>query len=58
MPLGLTKEDAEFVADAIILCCKTLGIDMVEALYPDIDLKSILTQLDIIKEIGVSTKED
>lgn len=57
MPLGITKEEAEFIDDAIRYLCKSLGKDMVEALYPDIDLASISTQLSIIKEIGDSAKE-
>lgn len=57
MPLGITKEEAEFIDDAIRHFCKSVGKDVIEALYPDIDLSSISTQLSIIKEIGCSAKE-
>lgn len=59
MNLGITKEDAEFLLDIIKFYWKSLQLTEEEfkLLYPDVDLESILTQLDIIKEIGVSSTE-
>lgn len=59
MNLGITKEDAEFLLDIIKFYWKGLRLTEEEfkLLYPDVDLESILTQLDIIKEIGVSSTE-
>lgn len=58
MSLGITREEAEFIDDAISYFCKNMGKDTIEVLYPDIDLLSISTQLSIIKEIGCYGKDD
>ena len=57
MNLGITCEEAEFFIDIIKFYWKSLQLTEEEfnLLYPSVDLKSILTQLQVIKEIGVSS---
>ena len=55
MNLGLSKEGACFVADAIIYFLKkTKYPDMLLAMYPGIDVEEILSQLTFIQELGES----
>lgn len=55
MNLGLSKEGAYFVADAIIYFLKqTKYPDMLLAMYPGIDVEEILSQLTYIQELGES----
>ena len=60
MNLGITREEAEFFLDVIRFYWKTLGLteEEFDLLYPDVDLKSILIQLDTIKEIGVCSMKN
>lgn len=60
MNLGITNEEAEFLLDIIKFYWKSLKLTEKEfnLLYPNVDLKNILTQLKIIKEIGVSSMGD
>lgn len=59
MNLGITSEEAEFFLDIIRFYWKSLKLTEEEfnLLYPNVDLKGILRQLQIIKEIGVSSME-
>ena len=53
MNLGLTKEGAYFVADAIVYFLKqTKYPDMLLAMYPGIDVEEILSQLTFIQQLG------
>lgn len=53
MNLGLSKEGAYFVADAIIYFLKqTKYPDMLLSMYPGIDVEEILSQLTFIKQLG------
>ena len=53
MNLGLSKEGAYFVADAIIYFLKqTKYPDMLLDMYPGIDVEEILSQLTFIQELG------
>ena len=60
MNLGITSEEAEFLLDIIKFYWKSLKLTEEEfnLIYPNVDLKNILTQLKIIKEIGVSSMGD
>lgn len=58
MNLGLSKEGACFVADAIIYFLKkTKYPDMLLAMYPGIDVEEILSQLTFIQELGESESD-
>ena len=53
MNLGLSKEGAYFVADAIVYFLKqTKYPDMLLAMYPGIDVEEILSQLTFIQQLG------
>lgn len=58
MNLGLSKEGAYFVADAIVYFlkqakCPEILLDM----YPGIDVKEILSQLTYIQQLGPSESD-
>ena len=53
MNLGLTKEGAYFVTDAIIYFLKqTKYPDILLSMYPGIDVEEILSQLTFIQQLG------
>ena len=55
MTLGISKEGAYFISDAIIyFLSKTQYPDMLINMYPGIDVKEILTQLSYIQRLGES----
>lgn len=55
MNLGLSKEGAYFVADAIIYFLKqTKYPEMLLSMYPGIDVEEILSQLTFIQQLGES----
>ena len=55
MNLGISKEGAYFIADAIVyFLSKTQYPDMLIAMYPGINVKEILTQLLYIQRLGES----
>ena len=60
MELGITREEAEFFLNIIRFYWKSLKLteEEFDLLYPDVDLKSILMQLNIIKEIGVCSMKN
>ena len=58
MNLGLSKEGAYFVADAIVYFLKqTKYPDMLLAMYPGIDVEEILSQLTFIQQLGESESD-
>lgn len=58
MNLGLTKEGAYFVADAIIYFLKqTKYPEMLLAMYPGINVEEILSQLTFIQQLGESESD-
>ena len=58
MNLGLSKEGAYFVADAIMYFLKkTKYPDMLLTMYPGIDVEEILSQLTFIQELGESESD-
>ena len=55
MNLGISKEGAYFISDAIVyFLSKTQYPDMLIAMYPGINVKEILTQLSYIQRLGES----
>ena len=58
MNLGLSKEGAYFVSDAIVYFLKhTKYVDLLMSMYPGVDVKEILSQLTFIQELGESETE-
>lgn len=58
MNLGLSREGAFFVADAIVYFLKhTQYPDILLDLYPGVDVKEILTQLQYIQQLGESEED-
>ena len=60
MELGITREEAEFFLEIIRFYWKSLSLteEEFDLIYPDVDLKNILMQLNIIKEIGVCSMKN
>ena len=55
MNLGISKEGAYFISDAIVyFLSKAKYPDMLIDMYPGIDVQEILTQLSYIQRLGES----
>jgi hypothetical protein len=58
MNLGLRKEEAIYIRDLIIFDVSEYVEENIKKLYGDIDIKGIITQLDIICSLGESVDEE
>ena len=59
MNLGLTKQDAEFVENAIVYFVKSFKKSAVSihAVYPNVNIENLLNQLSYIIELGEDAVE-